>query len=320
MAVAELRLLAAHQQENDILHARIVRRGGCDRTGDPCARRCQAVLIHHGSLGCSSASGCLSGETPQPIETGRISDGCLHRAGIARLASAVTISVRETLVSDSEHQVTERRGARAAQLWMRAHHEAAHAVVGTLFGGRVTGVEVWGGPPVGGRTELSGLDTGSAEADGSPFRPDGHSTVRRIVYLLAGPVGARISGGGSALIMNDPAAYVSIALGAVIDNPDAAELPPELADVRAVAGLVLEHFGPEDEAGIAAAVDHLGLSVESLVRDHWSGIQTVAASLLRHGRLTEDGFHSLWTLAMPAPAGTDPAQNPPMLPDSLSEV
>ena len=79
---------------------------------------------------------------------------------------------------------------------------------------------------------------------------------------------------------------------------------------------MIGHFGSDDEAGIAAAVDHLGLSVESLVRDHWSSIQTVAGSLLRNGRLTENEFHSLWTLAMSAAS----TQHAPMLPDSLSEV
>ena len=215
----------------------------------------------------------------------------------------------------SDRAKAETRDLRA-QLWMRAHHEAAHAVVGTLFGKRVTAVEVWGGPPVGGRTDLSGLDDEAAAAPGPAPRPDGHATVRQIVYLLAGPVAARISGGGSAQIMNDPAAFVSIRLGAVIDDPDGADLPLELADIKTVAGLVVGHFGADDEAGIAAAVDHLGLSVESLVRDHWSSIQTVAGSLLRSGRLTENDFHSLWTRAMSAAS----PQHAPMLPDSLSEV
>ena len=53
------------------------------------------------------------------------------------------------------------RSSRLA-LWTRVHHEAAHAVVGTLLGGRVTGVEVWPGPPVGGRTTVDGLGGASA--------------------------------------------------------------------------------------------------------------------------------------------------------------
>ena len=36
-----------------------------------------------------------------------------------------------------------------ALLWARAHHEAAHAVVGTLLGGTVTEAAIWSGPPVG---------------------------------------------------------------------------------------------------------------------------------------------------------------------------
>ena len=224
-------------------------------------------------------------------------------------------TVNTPVPDPSDQAKAEARDLRA-QLWMRAHHEAAHAVVGTLFGKRITAVEVWGGPPVGGRTDLSGSDDESAAAPGPAARPDAHATLRQIVYLLAGPVAARISSGGPAQIMNDPAAFVSIRLDAVINDPDGADLPPELVDIKTVAGLVVGHFGADDEAGIAAAVDHLGLSVESLVRDHWSSIQTVAGSLLRSGRLTENEFHSLWSRALSAAS----TQHAPMLPDSLSEV
>jgi hypothetical protein len=227
------------------------------------------------------------------------------------------MTIVNTPVPDPSDQAEAEARALRAQLWMRAHHEAAHAVVGTLFGKRVTAVEVWGGPPVGGRTELSALDDDeSAAAPGPAPGPDAHATLRQIVYLMAGPVAARISAGGSAQIMNDTAAFVSIRLGAVIDDPDSAELPLELVDIKTVAGLVVGHFGADDEAGIAAAVDHLGLSVESLVRDHWSSIQTVAGSLLRSGRLTEIEFHSLWSRALSAAS----TQHAPMLPDSLSEI
>src|SRR5215212_4373434 len=47
-------------------------------------------------------------------------------------------------------------------LWARAHHEAAHAVVATLMGGRVEEIELWSGPPVGGRVHLTGLDVASS--------------------------------------------------------------------------------------------------------------------------------------------------------------
>src|SRR3954471_452170 len=66
-------------------------------------------------------------------------------------------------------------------LWARAHHEAAHAVVATVMGGRVEEIQLWSGPPVGGRVRLTGID---ASATGV----DGYDLVRRIVYLLAGPI------------------------------------------------------------------------------------------------------------------------------------
>jgi hypothetical protein len=200
--------------------------------------------------------------------------------------------------------VSEEQSSRAgesrealAALWARVHREAAHAVVGTLLGGRVTEVEVWPGPPVGGRAAVEGLDGGS----------DGYVQVRRIIYLLAGPVSERIARGGSGLIMNDPAAFVSSTLAAAIDlktrpesAPDpSAELLPELADIAAAADLILDHFGADDEVGIAAAVDHLGLNVESFVRGQWNAVELVALALLRNGRLTEDDLKSLMARALP---------------------
>ena len=67
------------------------------------------------------------------------------------------------------------------------------------------------------------------------------------------------------------------------------------------AGLILEHFGPEDETGIAAAVDHLGMSVESFVRSQWTNVELVAAALLRERRLTEKQFQSLMSRMLPEP-------------------
>lgn len=204
-------------------------------------------------------------------------------------------------VSDDEDQTTVDPHAHRAQVWVRVHHEAAHAVAGTLLGGRVTGVEVRPGPPVEGRTQVDGLDGASAGPDAGPFRSDGWSTVRRIVYLLAGPVAERIAGGGSALIMNDPAAFVSTTLSFLLDVPAGSDLPPQPPDLVAVADLIVDHFGREDEVGIAAAVDHLGLSVESFVRSQWTNIELVAAALLRDGRLTEEQFHSLLSRMLSEP-------------------
>ena len=97
-------------------------------------------------------------------------------------------SVMTPAPEPSDHADRARVEARnlRAQLWMRAHHGAAHAVIGTLFGKRVTGVEVWGGPPVGGRTELAAPGDDEAAAPGPASSPDAHATLRQIVYLLAG--------------------------------------------------------------------------------------------------------------------------------------
>src|SRR3954471_13327330 len=51
------------------------------------------------------------------------------------------------------------------RLWTRAHHEAAHAVVGTLLGGQVEAVEIWSGPPTAGRIRLAGLEDDVAGQD-----------------------------------------------------------------------------------------------------------------------------------------------------------
>jgi hypothetical protein len=151
-----------------------------------------------------------------------------------------------------------------------------------------------------------------------------HALVQRIVYLLAGPIAARIASGGAGLIMNEPASMVASVLLAAIRTPapahheanqetdqgiaaDAQETDQGIAadaqetELGTVAGLIRDHFGPEDEAGAAAAIDHLPLHVETLLRDRWSAIETIAISLLRHGRLTEDQFQRLFSDALPAP-------------------
>jgi RNA polymerase sigma factor (sigma-70 family) len=71
------------------------------------------------------------------------------------------------------------------------------------------------------------------------------------------------------------------------------------ADVGGVAGLMQDHFGPQGEADLAAAVDHLPLHVENLLRDRWSAVEVIAVSLLRHGRLTDDQFRALFAEALP---------------------
>ena len=180
-------------------------------------------------------------------------------------------------------------------LWARAHHEAAHAVVATLMGGRVEEIELWSGPPVGGRVRFTGLDAWSPGASATGV--DGYDLVRRIVYLLAGPISEHIAEAGPSAILNEAASMVATAMLVALRDPAAIELHP---DVQAVVGLLQDHFGSENEAGAAAAVDHLAMHVENYVRDQWTAIQSVAASLLRHGRLSGDDLSSFLSAAIPA--------------------
>ena len=183
----------------------------------------------------------------------------------------------------------------AARLWARAHHEAAHAVVANLLGAQVPQIEVWPGPPVGGRTQTTGLD------DPEPGAAD-YGLVRRLAYLIAGPIAERIAGGGSAAILNEPASVAAQTLLEGVRDPSTVD---PATDLGTAAILIHDHFGPEDEAGMATAVDHLPLSVEAVVRGQWDGIQVVAMSLLRRGRLTEEQLHTLWSAVLPAAPPTD---------------
>lgn len=174
-------------------------------------------------------------------------------------------------------------------LWARAHHEAAHAVVAILLGAQVSQIEVWPGPPVGGRTQTTGLD----EPD--PGAAD-YGLVRRLAYLIAGPIAERIAGGGSAAILNEPA---SVAAQALLEGVrDQSTIDPA-TDLGTAAILIHDHFGLDDEAGATAAVDHLPLSVESVVRGQWDAVQVVAVNLLRRGRLTAEQLGSLWSAVLP---------------------
>lgn len=175
-------------------------------------------------------------------------------------------------------------------LWARAHHEAAHAVVGTLLGGTVTEAAIWSGPPVGGRVLLTGL----GDVPGAAI--DQYGLVRRIVYHLAGPIAEQIAGGGAGMIANEPASRVAAALLDGVREP--AMIGPS-ADLATVVGLMRDHFGPEGEAELAAAVDHLPLHVETLLRERWSPVEVIAISLLRHGRLTDEQVRALFAEALP---------------------
>jgi hypothetical protein len=177
-----------------------------------------------------------------------------------------------------------------ALLWARAHLEAAHAVVGTLLGGTVTEAAIWSGPPVGGQVRLTGLDDGA----GGP--PDQYGLVRRIVYHLAGPIAEQIASGGAGMIANEPASQVAAVLLDGVREPALAEAS---ADLATVVGLLLGHFGSDGEAELAAAVDHLPLHVETLLRERWSPVEVIAISLLRHSRLTGDQVRALFAEALP---------------------
>jgi hypothetical protein len=177
-----------------------------------------------------------------------------------------------------------------ALLWARAHHEAAHAVVGTLLGGTVTEAAIWSGPPVGGQVRLTGLDDGA----GGP--PDQYGLVRRIVYHLAGPIAEQIASGGAGMIANEPASRVAMAL---LDSVRDGAATGTSADLTTVVKVLLAQVGPDGEAELAAAVDHLPLHVETLLRERWSPVEMIAISLLRHGRLTDEQVRALFAEALP---------------------
>jgi hypothetical protein len=182
-----------------------------------------------------------------------------------------------------------------ADLWARAHHEAAHAVVAILLGAQVSQIEIWPGPPAGGRTQMTGLD----EPDPGPA---GYGLVRRLAYLIAGPIAERVAGGGSGAILNEPASVAARTLLEGVRDPSTVDADTDLGRAAALIGA---YFGPDDEAGFAAAVDHLPLSVEAVVRGQWDAIQVVAVNLLRRGRLTDEQLHSLWSAVLPAAPPSD---------------
>ena len=193
-------------------------------------------------------------------------------------------------MSDAADRAEVERHDLRVQVWARAHHEAAHAVVAILLGARVSEIEVWPGPPVGGRTRMTGLDEPEA---GAP----GYGLVRRLAYLIAGPIAERVAGGESGAILNEPASFAAGVLLEGVRDPSAVD---PATDLGTAAILIHDHFEPDDEAGMATAVDHLPLSVEAVVRGQWHAVQTVAMQLLRRGRLDEEQLRSLWSAVLPA--------------------
>lgn len=188
------------------------------------------------------------------------------------------------------HPVDTGRYDLETQLWAQAHAEAARAVVAIMLGAQVSQIEVWPGPPVGGRTDVTGL------TEPEPGATD-YGLVRRLAYLLAGPIAEHIASGGSGAIMNEPASVAAQTLLAGVRDPSTVD---PATDLGTAAILIHDHFGPDDEAGATAAVDHLPMSVEATVRGQWHAIQTVAMNLLRRGRLTEEQLRSLWSAVLPA--------------------
>lgn len=193
-----------------------------------------------------------------------------------------------------------------ARLWARAHAEAARAVVAMLLGGRVMGVELWSGPPVGGRVQLA--------EDGSETPLSDHGLVRRVAVLLAGPIAEAIALSPGGAIANEPASMAARVLVDGMRDPSTIDLDTDLGKV---AQLLVDHFGPEGEAPAAAASDHLPLGVEECLREHWDGVQMVVAALLRTGRLTEDDFRGLVALALPGAPSADLLS---ALPDRTTDV
>ena len=193
-------------------------------------------------------------------------------------------------MTDATDRAEAERNDLRAQLWARAHHEAGRAVVAILLGAQVSEIEIWPGPPVGSGTRLRGLEDPESGAAG-------HGLVRRLAYLLAGPIAERIAGGTSGAILNEPASFVATTLLEGVRDPSSID---PATDLGTAAILIGDHFDPDDEAGLATAVDHLPLSVEAVVRGQWHAIQTVAMNLLRRGRLTEEQLRAIWSAVLPA--------------------
>jgi hypothetical protein len=66
----------------------------------------------------------------------------------------------------------------------------------------------------------------------------------------------------------------------------------EHTDHGAAAQVLLDHFG-DNESEAAAATDHLAMSVEGWVWDHWHAIAMLAGRLLRARHLTADDFGTI---------------------------
>jgi hypothetical protein len=162
-----------------------------------------------------------------------------------------------------------------------AYHQAGHAVVGALLGARVESVEVWDGPPPGGRVRTEGLDE-MADA------PADHDLVRLIAYRMAGPIAERIAEGAGLALQGDPGYRASTLIMQQFRQPETID---DATDEGMAARMLLDHFQEREEEA-ATAVDHLALIIEGWVWDHWHAIDVVAVSVLRYGRLTSAEFLS----------------------------
>jgi hypothetical protein len=162
-----------------------------------------------------------------------------------------------------------------------AYHQAGHAVVGALLGARVESVEIWDGPPPGGRVRAAGLDEQAGP-------PSDHDLVRLIAYRMAGPIAERIAEGGSMALQGDPGYRASTLIMQQFRQPETVD---DATDEGLAARLLLDHFGEREEEA-ATAVDHLARIIEGWVWDHWHAIDVVAGSLLRYGQRTSAEFLS----------------------------
>ena len=165
---------------------------------------------------------------------------------------------------------------------LAAFHQAGHTVIAQMLGARVLCVELSADPLPRGTTRVDGLD----DPDGSP---SDHGLVRRLAYTMAGPIAESIAEAGAMALQGDPGYRAATAIMNSFRHPEGID---EAADHGTAARLLLDHFG-DGEVEAAAAVDHLAMSVEGWVWDHWPVIAMLAARLLRDRCLAADDLRSI---------------------------
>jgi hypothetical protein len=167
------------------------------------------------------------------------------------------------------------------QRWVIARHEAAHAVVDHVLGGRVREVEIEPWPIVNGRvfTEWPDHDLRVARPDPVAIRPI-------LVGLLAGHIAQYIAEGGSSAEMAMPSLTMTISVRMTL------MLPPNHSrqdDPFKVARVVAAMF-PGDIRSAEEYVDSLTIESERLVRRHWGDIDRIATAALERAKLDRSEF------------------------------